>query len=448
MRVISSWVIEMKRKIVGGVLVVFVLLAMIVFHQTKAEESHTALALYDSAKIGVVEKTIQVELKKGINEVPLEMLKGLQIYEVTLKPLDEKVKVLGVISKELKGKDLVEANIGKEITIKLKSGETLSGKFLGYKDGKIAIQGDGYYLISSEEIAYMKIASIGEKSTADVYAIVNAEEDGKYFFKLIYRMGGIGWRSRYKLYLSDKAQFYGYIVIDNPTNKSFENADVLLVSGDVQFYQPPQLVMERYVLETLAKEVPQQSIQQTKLEAFYLYKLDTIDIGAFEKKLIPYIYQETQFTREYLYESYPYGGSQDVYEIISLRTGEALPRGVVEIYKEMEDKNVLIGEQMIDHTPKGEILRLKLGRDIDLKGTTEVLEERHGERYGYYKIRVTVENFEEESKDVVVRHYKWRGKILESSVSPIVETANYVEFKVTVNPGEKEEIIFDYEVSY
>ncbi|MCO6040839.1 DUF4139 domain-containing protein [Thermococcus alcaliphilus] len=439
----------MKRKIVGGVLVVFVLLAMIVFHQTKAEESHTALALYDSAKIGVVEKTIQVELKKGINEVPLEMLKGLQIDEVTLKPLDEKVKVLGVISKELKGKDLIEANIGKEVTIKLKSGETLSGKFLGYKDGKIAIQGDGYYLISPEEIAYMKIASIGEESTADVYAIVNAEEDGKYFFKLIYRVGGIGWSSRYKLYLGDKAEFYGYVVIDNPTNKSFENTDVLLVSGDVQFYQPPQIIMERYyTLEAATKEVPQQPIQRTKLEAFYLYKLGTIDIEAFEKKLIPYIYQESEFTREYLYESHPYGGSQDVYEIISLKTSEVLPRGVVEIYKEMEDKNVLIGEQMIDHTAKGDILRLKLGRDVDLKGKTEVLEEKHGERYSYYKIKVTIENFGKESKEVIVRHYKWRGKILESSVSPIVETANYVEFKVTVSPGEKEEIIFDYEVSY
>ncbi|RLF81612.1 DUF4139 domain-containing protein, partial [Thermococci archaeon] len=119
----------MKRKITVGVLVVLVLLAMVVFHQTKAEESQTALALYDSAKIGVVEKTIQVELKKGINEVPLEILGGLQISEITLKSLDKKVKVLGVISKEFKGKSLIEANIGKEITVKLKSGETLTGKF-------------------------------------------------------------------------------------------------------------------------------------------------------------------------------------------------------------------------------------------------------------------------------------------------------------------------------
>jgi hypothetical protein len=439
----------MNRKIIGGALVIFVLLAVIVFHQTKAEEGSTALALYDSAKIGVVEKTIQVELKTGINKVPLDMLEGLRIDEVTLKPLDEKVKVLGVVSKGTAGKNLMEANIGEEITVKLKSGETVSGEFLGYEDGKIAIQGDGYYLVSSEDIAYMKMDSIGEESTAEIYAIVNAEEDGKYFFKLIYRVGGISWSSRYKLYLGDKAEFYGYVVIDNPTNKSFENTDVLLVSGDVQFYQPPQVIMGRYyTMESATKEVPQQPIQRIKLEAFYLYKLGTLDIAAFEKKLIPYIYQESEFTREYLYESYPYGGSQDVYEIISLKTSEVLPGGVVEIYKEMEDKNVLIGEQVIDHTAKGDSLRLKLGRDVDLKGKTEVLEERRGDRYSYYKIKVTLENFGSEDREVVVRHYKWRGKILESSVSPITETADYVEFKVTVGPGEKEEIIFEYEVNY
>jgi len=439
----------MKRKIVAGVLMFFVLLAVIVFQQTKAEESQSALALYDSAEIGVVEKTIQIELKKGMNEIPLEMLEGLQLDEITLKPLDEKVKVLGIISKELEGKNLIEANIGKVIKITLKSGETLTGKFLGYKDGKIAIQGDAYYLISPEEVAYMEMTSIGEENMAKTYAIVNSEEDGKYFFKLIYRVAGISWTSRYKLYLDDKAGFYGYVVINNPTSKSFENVDVLLVSGDVQFYQPPQVIVERYYkLEAASKEVPQGPIQGTKLEAFYLYKLGVVDIGPFEKKLIPYIYLESEFTREYLYESYPYGGSQDVYEIISLRANEVLPRGVVEIYKEMEDKNVLIGDQMIDHTAKGDVLRLKLGRDIDLKGKTEVLEERHGDRYSYYKIKVTLENFGNESKEVIVRHYKWRGKILESSLNPTEETASYVEFKITVNPGEKEEIIFDYEVNY
>lgn len=441
---------SMKRKIIGGILASFVLLAMVIFHQTQAEEDQASMALYDSAKIGVVERTLQLELKQGINEVPLDVLEGLDIGEITLKPLDEKVKVLGIINKEVTGKDLIEANIGKEVTIKLKSGETISGKFLGYQDGKVAIQGNAYYLIEPAEIAYMKTASLGEESISSTYALINADEDGKYFFKLIYRVNGIGWNSRYKLYLGDNAEFYGYILINNPTNKTFENTEVLLVSGDVQFYQPLQVIFNKYYVaeSTAGKEVPEGPIQQTKIEAFYLYKLGTVDIGAFETKMIPYIYQKTDFTREYLYENYPYGGAQDVYEIISLKTNDVLPKGIVEIYKEMEDKNVLIGEQMIDHTAKGDTLRLKLGKDIDLKGTTEVLGERHDDHYGYYKIRVTVENFGEESKEVIVRHYKWRGKIIESSISPINETANYVEFKVTVNPGEKKEIIFDYEVSY
>ncbi|NJE07637.1 DUF4139 domain-containing protein [Thermococcus sp. M39] len=435
----------MKKKILGGIFVAFLLLAMIVLHQTRAADESGTLVLYDSARIGVVEKTITLDLKKGFNEVPLEEIEGLNIEEVTVKPLSDKVTVLGIISQAYPSKGVLEANIGKTVTIKLKSGETITGKFLGYKDGKIAVQGDSYYLIEPEEVAYMKLAELGSKAKAQTYAIIQAEEDGKYKFKLIYRVQSIGWSSRYKLYLTNKALLFGYIVIDNPTNKTFEDFKVMLVSGEVNFYAPPQVVMER-IYATAEKAVAGIPEQPQKIEAFYLYNLGILSVNPFEKKMIPYITQETSFERKYLYESYPYGGSNEIYEIISFKTEKVLPAGIVEIYKEMNDTTVLIGEQKIDHTAKGDILRLKLGRDVDLKGKTEILEQRRESDSTYYKVRITIENFGDETKEVIVRHYKWSGKILSSTVEPIDETAHYVEFKVTVKPGEKKEIVFDYRV--
>ena len=435
----------MKKKILGGIFVTFLLLAMIILHQTRAADESGTLVLYDSASIGVVEKTITLDLKKGFNEVPLEEIEGLNIEEVTLKPLSDKVMVLGIISQAYPSKGVFEANIGKTVTIKLKSGETITGKFLGYKDSKIAVQGDSYYLIEPEEVTYMKLAELGSKVKAQTYAIIQAEEDGKYKFKLIYRVQSIGWSSRYKLYLTNKALLFGYIVIDNPTNKTFEDFKIMLVSGEVNFYAPPQAVMDRVyaMTEKAVVGVPE---QPQKIEAFYLYNLGMLSVNPFEKKMIPYITQETSFEREYLYESYPYGRNNEIYEIISFRTEKVLPAGIVEIYKEMNDTTVLIGEQKIDHTAKGDILRLKLGRDVDLKGKTEILEQRRESDSTYYKVRITIENFGNETKEVIVRHYKWSGKILSSTVKPIDETAHYVEFKITVKPGEKKEIVFDYRV--
>jgi len=194
------------------------------------------------------------------------------------------------------------------------------------------------------------------------------------------------------------------------------------------------------------KQLPEFQSHLKKIEAFYLYNLGMLNVNPFEKKMIPYITQETSFERECLYESYPYGGSNELYEIISFKTEKVLPAGIVEVYKEMNDTTVLIGEQKIDHAAKGGILRLKLGRDVDLKGKTEILEQRREGDSTYYKVRITIENFGDGTKEVIIRHYKWGGRTLSFTVEPINETARYVEFKITVNPREKKEIVFDYRV--
>ena len=134
----------MKRKAIvalGGIMLL--LFAVFSFQGEKAAVSDTTVVLYNSARIGVIEETREVELKDGLNEVPLNELAGLNIAEVTVMPLDEGVRVLGVFSRGSNG-DVYSANVGSEVEIKLRSGEVIKGKFLGFKDGKITVEGDGY----------------------------------------------------------------------------------------------------------------------------------------------------------------------------------------------------------------------------------------------------------------------------------------------------------------
>ncbi|AFK22317.1 hypothetical protein Py04_0715 [Pyrococcus sp. ST04] len=403
------------------------------------------LVLYDSARIGVVEKSITLNLKKGFNEIPLEDINGLRIEEVTLEPMSDKVTVLGIISRSYPSEGALKANIGETISVKLKNGETITGKFLGYKDGRIAVQGESYYLIEPEEVTYIKLNNLGREGKAETYAVIKADEEGEYKFRLIYRVSSIGWSSRYKLYLAgNNAVLYGYILIDNPTNKTFEDFKLMLVSGDVNFYAPPQAVIKQ--IYSYAERTTPEFQQPQKIEAFYLYDIGTATINAFEKVMIPYVAQKTSFEREYLYESYPYAKASDVYEVISFKTEKVLPAGTVEIYKEVKGERILIGEQRIEHTAKGDTLRLKLGKDVDLKGKTEILEQRREDNSIYYKVRITIENFGNETRDVIIRHYKWNGKILSSSEKPIKETAQYVEFKVSVRPGEEKTVVFEYRI--
>ena len=437
-------VIAVKRKIIAGIGgILIVILAVFSFQGGKAAASEATVVLYNSAKIGVVEKTLELDLKEGLNEVPLEELAGLNIAEVTITPLQDGVQVLGVFSRG-SGGDIYSANVGSEVEVKLRSGETVTGKFLGFKNGKITIEGDGYYLINPNEVAYFKAKNLDGK--ASVYAVLQAAETGKYEVSIIYRVANMSWESRYKLYIGDDAELYGYIVLRNPTAQEFKDTKVLLVAGDVQLYQ--NVPQPRVLYAMAEKGADQVEVgQPEKVEAFYLYKLGIADINPASTMMYPYISFEVPFEREYLYESWPYSREGPVYESISFKTEKVLPAGVVEIFRKTDDGSLLIGERAIEHTPEGDTLRIGIGRDYDLKGSTVVLEERHDDHYAYYKVKVTVENFGKEAKTVVVRHYKW-GKVLSSSIEPIDETQNYVEFKVTVNPGEKKEIVFDYENRY
>ena len=420
----------------GGI--VIVLLALFSFHGESAVASNTTVVLYNSAKVGVVQKVREVELKEGLNEVPLDELIGLSVAETTVMPLDEGVSVLGIFSRN-PGNNIYEANVGKEIEVKLRSGDLIKGKFLGIRDGKIAIEGDGYYLINPSDVAYFRVKNIQKRGS--VYAVLKAERAGKYRISLIYRVPNMSWESRYRLYIGNGAKLYGYVVVENPTSQEFRGAKVLLVAGDVRLYQfPPVYTVKAGTAEGVQPGQPE------KVEAFYLYRLGIVDINPSSTSVYPYISLTAPLEREYLYESWPYTGSGPVYESVSFKTDEVIPAGVVEIYRETGDGPLLIGESRIEHTPKGGTVRIGIGRDYDIKGTTTVLEQRTGKDYSYFKIRITIQNFGNETKTVIVRHHK-RGKMISSTLEPVEETADYVEFRVTVKPGERKEIVFDYSSS-
>ena len=408
---------------------VFIVLVALSSQGEKASTSDVTVALYSSASIGVVERTLEVELKAGINEVPLKELSGLNLAEVSVRPLDDAVSVMGLFGSG-------ESRVGSDVEVGLKNGKVIAGKYLGTRDGKIAVEGEGYYLINPNEVAYFKTKDLGGSS---VYAVLRSEKAGKFRVSVIYRVSGISWESRYRLYIGDQAELKGYVVIKNPTDREFSDAKVLLVAGDVSFYSTYPQPRTLYAKAGETSEVTVGSPE--KVEAFYLYRLGVADIKAGSTMVYPYVELRAPFERKYLYESWAYSGERPVYESISFKTDKVLPAGVVEIFRETQDGELFIGESRIGHTPKGDTVRIGIGRDYELRGTTTVLERSNDGKH--YKIRITLQNFGNETKTVIVRHHKW-GRVTYASLQPLDETADYVEFSVTLKPGEKREITFEY----
>ena len=434
-------------KLVGGAAVVIILMVVIQgTEKTRAAGGDTTIALYDSASIGVVSEVLNLSLEKGINRVALDELSGLNVDEVTIRPLDPNVQFLGLYSSE-SGENIYDSNVGDDVEIKTTSGDVIRGKFLGLKDGKLIVRGkDGLYAVNPGELVYFKSSRMEKKGT--VYASFLAEKAGKYAVEVTYRVPGMSWKSRYKLYLGETtAKLLGYIIVKNPISREYQNARVVLVSGDVQFYRE---YSPRYLLEAAkASETVQESVQgPVKVEAFYVYPLGSIDVTPASTIMIPYISTELEIRREHLYESWSYDRTGNVYESISFKTGRVLPAGIVEIYRETDGGELLIGENHVEHTPKGDTVRIGIGKDYDLKGKTKILNYEHGNGWVRYKIQITIENFGDEEKSVIVRHYKYGGKLISSSVEPGEETAQYVEFFLDVPANGSKSVTFEYEVTW
>ena len=206
-----------------------------------------------------------------------------------------------------------------------------------------------------------------------------------------YLTGGLNWRSDYVVVLNpadDRADVTGWVTIDNKSGATYSNAALKLVAGDVnraQDMRRAQKAMELAARAPAAADASRDFVSEGLFE-YHLYTLDgrtTIKdnqtkqltlLGASDvpvrKELIYYGAQE--------YYRNHYGvpmSNQKVQAFLEFknakeqRLGIPLPKGKVRVYKaDRGGSQQFIGEDWIDHTPKDERVKIKLGNAFDVVG--------------------------------------------------------------------------------
>ena len=124
--------------------------------------------------------------------------------------------------------------------------------------------------------------------------------------------------------------------------------------------------------------------------------------------------------------------------------GMPLPKGRVRFYRHNDDGQVeFTGENMIDHTPKDETVRIYTGNAFDITGerrrTNYTVENAKTNATETFEIRVR--NHKKEAVEVRVVEHLYRGKNWEISAKSDTykkKDSQTIEFPVTVAPdGEK-----------
>ncbi len=274
-----------------------------------------------------------------------------------------------------------------------------------------------------------------------------------------YLSRNLNWKADYVLVVNEDdsmGDLTGWVTLTNQTGTSYENARLKLVAGDVQRvgeakYQRRDLEALRAVAEDAAQFVE---------EGFFEYHLYTLQrpttlLNNEQKQVTLLEAGEVGIDKRLIFygASHYYRGSygqvvsnQKVGVYLDLANSEdnnlgiPLPRGIVRVYKaDRSGAQQFIGEDRIDHTPRDERVRIKMGEAFDVVGDRRQIEYRVlGMCVAESDWEVNIRNHKEDSAEVeIFEPVGGDWEILSSSHTPIKLDAHTFKFVVDV-PGRGE----------
>jgi hypothetical protein len=226
--------------------------------------------------------------------------------------------------------------------------------------------------------------------------LLQSDKPGKFDAEVGYVTGGFTWSASYNLVSPEKGDLVdlvGWITMNNNSGKTFENAKIKLMAGDVNKIQPQNQV----VMLGMARAMPMNAraappVSEKAFDEFHLYDIArATTLHDHETKQVEFVHAEKMFAPTiYVYDgasNYRFSGGlnqiqnygqTDNKKVIVQREfknaetnqlGIALPAGKLRFYRRDSDSQLqFVGENTIDHTPRDETIRVTTGDSFDLVG--------------------------------------------------------------------------------
>ena len=299
-------------------------------------------------------------------------------------------------------------------------------------------------------------------------------QGGRSEAEISYVSGGMTWQSDYNLVVSDGAKnsstnsldLVGWITMQNHSGKTFENARIRLMAGDVSKLQGP-VSRNAYAVAAKAMDMAAAApvVSEKSFDEFHLYTLERpATLHDNETKQVEFVRATgIQSQRLYIYdgaqmEQYGYYSPdqirndpgygtasnakvsvmQELKNCEGNHLGIALPKGRLRFYRRDTDGSLqFVGENTIDHTPKDEMIRVYTGNAFDIVGerkrTNFHVESNQHWMDESFEIRVRNHKKEAASVRVVERLYRCNNwKLTGQSHQSKKRDGQTIEFPVEV----------------
>lgn len=448
-----------------------------------------AITVYNQGT-ALIREQRRLALDEGINRIDLrDVAATIDPTSVTLRSLSNPdgtvVLEQNYIYDLVNSSALLSRYLDETIKITAADGTLYSGELLSGRSSEAILRTDSgeIVVVRLHDARDIRFPALPEAliTRPTLQWLLSSASAGEQDIELTYLAGGMNWSADYNLLLtSDQTSFdlKGWVTLNNHSGRAFAEARLRLVAGDLSRIQPQAKLAE--AREEMALDMMSGrgggGVAQRELFEYQLYEIERrVTIGNNETKQIEFVKgakiaantffvfdKSPQFGAYYSPVDYPEGygvdDSDDVMAYLEFNTGEDsglgadLPAGRVRVYQQDGDgAGLLIGENLINHSPEGEDVQILLGKSFDLVG------ERAQTTYQTVSRDVARESFEirlrnrkeDESVEIRVpeRLYRWSDwEIVESSQPFEKLDSSTIEFRVEVEPGA--EATLSYTVQY
>jgi len=320
-----------------------------------------------------------------------------------------------------------------------------------------------------------------------IHWLIETDKRGKFDAEMSYVTGGMSWEADYSMLAQQKGDnldLIGWITMDNQSGRTFDNARIKLMAGDVSKIQPEGPYADRmlgYAIEMSAGGMAP-PVSEKAFEEYHLYTLNRkTTLKDRQTKQVEFLRAENVSSETlYVYDGAKIDwrryrgwshsnirqdrdyGTQCNSKVWVMREfenseennlGIPLPRGLVRFYRRDDDGQLeFTGENFIDHTPKDETVRVYTGSAFDLVGerkrTDYQIDTSNDWLDEAFEIKIRNRKETDTVEFRVVEHlYRWiNWEIVQKSHDFEKTESQTIEFRVEVPPGEEK--IITYKVHY
>jgi hypothetical protein len=361
----------------------------------KAREK-IAITVYNQ-NFGLVREVRRLELADGRVELEYgDVSAHIQPETVALKALDDP-DALSVLEQNyrydlLTPDKLLEKFVGKQVKVyrwndKLGRDEEQVAEVLSVESGTVLKIGDEITAGYPGRISFPEVPPNLMAKPTLVWLLASTE--ARQRVEVTYLTQNLGWRADYVLVV-DKADavgdLHGWVTLNNDTGTTYDDAELKLVAGDVQKIQPPQDYGYDYGPGGAAPAPAEPQFREEGLFEYHLYTLQRPTTlrdkeqkqvtlleghGVGVKKKLIFFGDQYYYRGQYgeVQSNQKVGVYLDIVNSKANHLGIPLPKGIVRVYKADESgARQFIGEDSIDHTPRDEKLRVKMGDAFDVVG--------------------------------------------------------------------------------